>query len=114
MPKSSEEKSKLRTVVFCPGPMGIFEQSLALQERGWLQTMATDYYCDLSSFPYRWIPDGRIKRYLRKRYNPDLDGSQVRLRPLPSMVNRIGSRTTTRIVNRNRWVFWHNDQFDRW
>jgi hypothetical protein len=68
----------LRAVVFHPGPMGIFEQSLALQERGWLGKMIMDYYCDLSSPPYKWIPEGRLKKYLRKRYHSAIDSRYVK------------------------------------
>lgn len=105
---------RLRAVVFCPGPMGIFEQSLALQERGWLGTMAIDYYCDLGSPPFRWIPEGRIKKYLRKRYHPPLDSRPVRTRLLPSVITKIATTRTRSAERRNQWVFWHNKQFDAW
>ncbi len=104
----------LRAVVFCPGPMGIFEQSLALQERGWLGTMAIDYYCDLASWRFRWIPEGRVKKYLRKRYHPPLDSRQVRTRLLPSVLTKLGLRRARNNESRYRWVFWHNAQFDNW
>jgi glycosyltransferase involved in cell wall biosynthesis len=94
--------------------MGIFEQSVALQERGWLGTMAVDYYCDTDRPPYKWLVEGRLKKYLMKRHNSDLNSRQVRIRPLPSFVTRLGARLTHRRINRNQWVFWHNDQFDRW
>src|SRR5215212_8470154 len=80
--KAVDRKQTMRAVVFCPGPMGIFEQSLALEERGWLQTMAIDYYCDLSSPRFKWLPEGRIKKYLRKRYHPPLNSRRVRTRLL--------------------------------
>jgi len=54
--------SAIKAVVFSPSPMGIFEQSLALEERGWLQTMAIDYYCDLRNPRFKWIPEGKIKK----------------------------------------------------
>lgn len=105
---------RLRALVFCPGPMGIFEQSLALQERGWLGTMAIDYYCDLAGPSFRWIPEGRMKRYLRKRYHPPLDSRRVRTRLLPSVITKIATSKARSAESRNRWVFWHNAQFDTW
>ena len=104
----------MSAIVFCPSPMGIFEQSLALQERDWLGSMVIDYYCDLSSPPYKWIPEGRLKKYLRKRYHAPLDSKRVRMRPSPSIITKLGITYARRNVTRNRWVFWHNDQFDRW
>jgi starch synthase len=104
----------LRAVVFSPSPMGIFEQSLALQERGWLGTMAIDYYCDLASSRLRWLRDGRVKKLLRKRYHPPLDPRRIRTRVLPSLVTKFASSHTGNIQNRSRWVFWHNAQFDAW
>lgn len=104
----------LRALVFCPGPMGIFEQSLALQERGWLGTMAIDYYCDLAGPRFRWIPEGRIKKYLRKRYHPPLDSRRVRTRLLPSVMTKLGIGRARDNESRYRWVFWHNLQFDNW
>src|SRR5919106_766995 len=106
--------AELRAAVFCPGPMGIFEQSLALQERGWLGTMALDFYCDLSSPKFRWLPEGRIKKYLRKRYYPLLKSVNVRTRLIPSVVTKIGTSRARDAAQRNQWVFWHNAQFDRW
>ena len=104
----------LRAVVFSPTPMGIFEQSAALDERGWLGRMAVDYYCDLSSPPYKWIPEGRIKNYLRRRYNVGIDSRRISIRPLPLVVTRINSNLSRREHAVDRWVFWHNAQFDRW
>jgi glycosyltransferase involved in cell wall biosynthesis len=104
----------LRAVVFCPGPMGIFEQSLALQERGWLGTMAIDYYCDLGIRPFRWIPEGRIKKYLRKRSCAGLNSKRVRTHLLPAVIAKIATITATTSKGRIRSVFWHNAQFDRW
>src|SRR6185295_13368886 len=105
---------QLRALVFCPGPMGIFEQSLALQERGSLGTMAVDYYCDLGAPRFRWIPEGRIKKYLRKRYHPPLDSRRVRVRLLPSIITKFATGKARDSQTRDRWVFWHNAQFDRW
>jgi len=94
--------------------MGIFHQGLALQERGWLGTMAVDTYIDLARMPCTWLPDGRLKQVLAKRHYPPLDPRRIRTRPLPSAVVRAGCRVATSKTIRNRWVFWHNDQFDRW
>lgn len=104
----------LHAVVFCPGPMGIFEQSLALEERGWLQTMAIDYYCDLSSPRFRWMPEGRVKKYLRKRYHPPLNARRVRTHLLPSVITKIATSRAQSAQSRIRWVFWHNARFDNW
>ena len=112
--QSHDYKERLGAVVFSPSPMGIFEQSLALEERGWLQTMAIDYYCDLSSPRFRWIPEGRIKKYLRKRYHPPLSSRHVRTRLLPSVITKIATTRARTAQGRNRWVFWHNAQFDAW
>ena len=109
-----QQEDALRALVFCPGPMGIFEQSLALQERGWLGTMAIDYYCDLASPRFRWLPEGRIKKYLRKRYHPPLDARAVRTRLLPSVMTKLGARRARDNASRYGWVFWHNVQFDNW
>src|ERR1041384_7433148 len=111
---NADQKDALRALVFSPSPMGIFEQSLALEERGWLQTMAVDYYCDLSSPRFRWIPEGRIKKYLRKRYHPPLNSGRVRTRLLPSVITKIATTRARTAQSRNRWVFWHNAQFDAW
>jgi glycosyltransferase involved in cell wall biosynthesis len=112
--QTSDQENALHALVFCPSPMGIFEQSLALQECGWLATMAIDYYCDLTSPRFRWLPEGRIKKYLRKRYHPPLDARRVRTRLLPSVMTKIGMRRTRDNARRYRWVFWHNVQFDTW
>jgi glycosyltransferase involved in cell wall biosynthesis len=94
--------------------MGIFEQSLALQERQLLGTMAVDYYCDLASPTLRWIHEGRIRKYLRKRYHPRLNAKQVRTRLLPSILTKFATSKARDPHSRDRWVFWHNAQFDRW
>src|SRR5579883_2929847 len=104
----------LRAVVFSPGPMGIFEQSLALQERSALGTMALDYYCDLSRPPFAWLHEGKLKALLRKRYHPQLDRRLVRLRVAPALLQRVANRFAKRSEDMNRLVFWHNAQFDRW
>lgn len=112
--KASADQNGLRAAVFCPTPLGIFEQSLSLQERGWLGAMAVDYYCDISRAPYRFIPEGKIKKYLLRRYHPNIDSHQVYTRILPSVLTRIGTRLTGKHTTRDRWIFWHNEQFDRW
>jgi glycosyltransferase involved in cell wall biosynthesis len=94
--------------------MGIFEQSLSLQERGWLGAMAIDYYCDLSRPPYSFLPDGRIKKHLRKRYHPPLDSDQVHTLVLPSAVVRIATRWARSNTAQDRFIFWLNEKFDRW
>lgn len=107
-------KNELRALVFCPGPMGIFEQSLSLQERGWLQTMAIDYYCNLAGPPFKWMSEGRIKKYLRKRYHQPLDSSRIQTRLLPSVITKLATNRARNGEDRDKWVFWHNAQFDRW
>ncbi len=106
--------NSLSSVVFCPSPMGIFEQSLALQERGWLGTMAIDFYADLGSSKYRWLSEGRVKKYLRKRYHSPIDASKVRTRLLPSVMTKVATTWARENTTRTSWVFWHNIQFDRW
>jgi glycosyltransferase involved in cell wall biosynthesis len=110
----NNHQTDLRAAVFSPSPMGIFEQSLALQERGWLGTMALDFYCDLSSPKFRWLPEGRIKKYLRKRFHPPLKSVNARTRLIPSVLTKIGTLRARDAKQRIRWVFWHNAQFDRW
>ena len=111
---NGDNTARLRGLVFCPGPMGIFHQSLALQERGWLGTMAIDYYCNLSDAPYRWMPEGRVKKFLRKRYYKHLDARQVRIHPLPAAVMQFALRLPQSSMSQYRWVLWYNQQFDDW
>jgi glycosyltransferase involved in cell wall biosynthesis len=94
--------------------MGIFEQSLALQERGWLGRMVIDYYCDLSSPPYKWIPDGKLKKFLRKRYHPAIDSRYVKTYPSQAVMTRVRLRLARHEMDRIRGVFRHNAQLDRW
>ena len=94
--------------------MGIFEQSLALEERGWLETMAIDYYCDLASARFKWIPEGWAKKFLRKRYYAPLNSRRVRTHLLPSVITKIATIKARTSKGRTRWVFWNNAQFDRW
>jgi alpha-maltose-1-phosphate synthase len=110
----ANKAGRLRAVVFHPGPMGIFEQSLALQERGWLGRMVIDYYCDLSSPLYKWIPEGAAKKFLRKRYHPAIDSRHVRTRPALAVMARVRTRLARHEHARMRGVFWHNARLDGW
>lgn len=76
--------------------------------------MALDFYCDITKAPYRWLPNGRLRSYLRRRYLPALDSRRVRLHPLPAALARLGQPLyrTSQAVDKS--VFWINDQFDRW
>lgn len=112
--RAAGSSSNLQGVVFCPSPMGIYEQSLALQERQWLGTMAIDSYFDLSHPIYKWLPNGRVKKYLHKRYHAPLNARHIKSRPLSSIVSKVGTLLAATSAGRNRWVFWHNAHFDRW
>ncbi len=112
--RKADDDSGLRAVVFCPGPMGIFQQSMALQERGWLGTMAIDIYCNMSGAPYRWMPEGRIKKFLGRRYFKHLDARQVRIHPLPGALMQLAIRFPQSSTSLYRWVLWSNEQFDGW
>lgn len=112
--RTVDREQSLGAVVFSPGPMGIFEQSLALEERGWLRTMAIDYYCDLSSPRLKWIPEGRVKKFLRKRYHPPLTSRRVRTHLLPSIITKVATAKARTAESRVGWVFWHNAKFDGW
>ena len=109
-----DNRDSLRAVVFCPSPMGIFEQSLALQERGWLGKMVMDYYCDLSNPPYKWIPEGRLKKYLRKRYHSAIDSRYVKTYVSQAIKIRVRTRLARNEIERILGVFWHNAQIDLW
>jgi starch synthase len=111
---STSGMTELRAAVFSPTPMGIFEQSVALHERHALGTMALDYYCDVARRPYRWLRDGKLKSFLRKRYHPALDSNAIRLRPMPAVAKRLVDRFAKSVEHTNRLIFWHNHQFDRW
>ncbi|HZE73092.1 MAG TPA: glycosyltransferase family 4 protein [Pyrinomonadaceae bacterium] len=110
----SDLEANLRSVIFCPSPMGIFEQSLSLQERGWLGSMVIDYYCDLSQPPYKWLPESRLRKYLGKRYHPGLDSRSVRTYPTQAVRARLRTRLARNEKDRTLNVFWHNSQVDRW
>ncbi|HJQ67351.1 MAG TPA: glycosyltransferase family 4 protein [Blastocatellia bacterium] len=114
MSAKDDNGERLRGLVFCPGSMGIFQQSLALQERGWLGTMAIDIYCDMSSAPYRWMPEGRVKKILGRRYFKHLDARHVRIHPLPGAVMQLAIRFPQSTTSQYRWVLWGNVQFDAW
>lgn len=90
--------------------MGIYEQSLALLERGELRTMALDMFFDVASPPYRWL-GRRLREKLRKRSFPAIDSRFVRTRPIGAVTQRLRSRLDDRL---DRSVFRHNDGFDRW
>lgn len=111
---NSERSEKIRSVVFCPTPLGIFEQSLALQQADALGTMAISFYSDLSRPPYKWLPAGRIRNFLRKRYHPSLNFEHIRIHPLSEIISRFGVRWVNDNRERDKWVFWVNDRFDAW
>lgn len=107
-------RSDLRTVVFCPTPLGIFEQSLALHERYCLGAIVIGFYANLNRAPLKWIPESGTRRYLARRHSPDLDGSRILMNPIPSGIVEIVERITTERRTRDKWLFWANDRFDRW
>jgi glycosyltransferase involved in cell wall biosynthesis len=90
--------------------MGIFQQSLALRERGELHTMALDIFFDVDAPPYRWLGH-TLKHKLRKRAFPQIDRRFVRTRPIGALTERLRSRLDDRL---DKSVFRHNDGFDRW
>lgn len=103
-----------RAVVFCPSPLGIFEQSLALQEAGRLGAMALGFYSHLDRQPWRGLPEGRLRSYLTKRYRPEIDGSLVRMHPQRSAIVELGRRLTKDRKRQDELVFWSNRGFDSW
>lgn len=113
-PHAPNNGTDMQAIVFCPGPMGIFEQGLALQEAGWLGTLALDYYCDLSQAPFKWLPKGLIRSYLQKRYHPPIGAQRARIHPIPSLVTKLSQHFVKERAKWYQWQFWHNDQFDRW
>ena len=104
----------LEAVVFCPSPLGIYEQSLALLERGALRTMATDVYADFARFPLRALPEGRLRKFLLKRHHPGIDGKMVRTFLSGAIVHHVWSRRARTVREHDKRVFSWNDQFDRW
>ena len=114
MTTSNDHSDELSALVFCPSPMGLFEQSLALQERGWLGSMVIDIYCDLARSPYKWIPEGRLKKFLRKRYHPAIDSRYVKTYISQAVLGRIRMGLARQEIDRIRHVYWHNAQLDRW
>src|SRR5271166_2687259 len=100
----------LQALVCSPTPMGIYEQSLALRERGELRTMALDMFFDVAARPYRWFGNS-IKQKMRKRAFPQIDRRLVRTRPVGAILERFRSRFDDRS---DRSVFRHNDGFDQW
>ena len=101
-------------MVFCPGPLGIYEQSLALQERGLLGTMATDFYADFGRFPLRVLPEGRVRRFLMKRHHPSIAGELVRTHFSGALLHRLRTRRAGTVRENDQFVFAWNDEFDRW
>jgi glycosyltransferase involved in cell wall biosynthesis len=101
---------RLQALVCSPTPMGIYEQSLALLERGALRTMALDLFFDVASPPYRWVGDS-LKQKLRRRAFPQIDRRFVRTRPIGFLMQRVRSRFADRF---DETVFRHNHGFDRW
>ena len=108
--KVENRSTDLQALVCSPTPMGIFEQSLALRERGELHTMALDMFFDVAAPPYRWLGHS-FKRKLQKRAFPPIDRRFVRTRPIGALTQRLRSRLDDRL---DKSVFRHNDGFDRW
>lgn len=104
----------LRCVVFCPAPLGIFEQALALQEMEWLGAIAIGFYADLDGAPLRWLPESRLLRYFRRRYYPSLDASRIVMNPIPSAIGDAAAHFTTNRRTLDKWLFLANHGFDRW
>lgn len=100
----------LQALVCSPTPMGIFEQSLALHERGELRTMALDMFFDVAAPPYRWLSRS-LKQKLRKRAFPDIDSRLVRTHPAGALMHRLRRRLDDRLETS---IFRDNNQFDRW
>jgi glycosyltransferase involved in cell wall biosynthesis len=100
----------LEALVCSPGPMGIYEQSLALQERNELRTMALDIFFDLSPRPYRWLGH-TLRKKLGKRAFSAIDRRLVRTHPIGALSHRVRQSFADRLDDA---VFWNNDQFDRW
>jgi len=108
--KADYHSTDLLSLVCSPSPMGIYEQSLALHERGELRTMALDMFFDLNSPPYQWLTRG-LKEKLRKRAYPSIDRRLVRTHPIGALAHRFHRRFDDRL---DKAVFRDNDQFDRW
>ena len=105
----------LQAIVACPGPLGIFEQSLALQEAGALGSMATGFYSNMEGWPLRTLPpQGRFRRHLLKRHHPGLDPGKVRMRPLTTVRPELARRIIGTGARYDRLVFRANHSFDRW
>jgi alpha-maltose-1-phosphate synthase len=113
-PESAETPLSLEAAVFCPGPLGIYEQSLALQERGLLRTMATDLYADFKRLPLSALPSGRMRSFLIKRHHPPLEGRFVRTHWSRAILHQLRIRRTKAVQARDRAVFAWNDEFDHW
>lgn len=105
------KRGMVDALVFSPTPMGIFQQSLALQERGALQTMAVNAYFDLRASPWRLVRSTKFGRFLGRRFNPMLDTTRVRTNPLIGLYCGLSQRFQK---NKNKAVFLQNHLFDRW
>jgi glycosyltransferase involved in cell wall biosynthesis len=108
------DENQLQVVAACPGMTGIFEQGLALQEKGILGALALDYYFDLASAPYKWLPENNLKRYMRKYYSPTLSTSKIHTYPFYTTFVRGLNRLIKDSQSRNKLVYWHNGKFDSW
>lgn len=107
-------ENELKVVASCPGMTGIFEQGVALEEKGVLGALALDYYFDLSSVPYKWLPDNSLKKYLRKYYSSSLSLSKIYTHPFYSTFVRLHNRLSRDSQKKNQLVYWHNEKFDKW
>src|SRR5215469_120342 len=108
--KVENHSTDLQALVCSPTPMGIFEQSLALRERGELHTMALDMFFDVTAPPYRWLGHS-LKQKLQKRTFPPIDRRFVRTHPIGFVMQRLRSRVADRL---EKSVFRHNYEFDNW
>ena len=104
----------VRAVVSCPAPLGIFEQSLALQEADSLGAMYIGFYSKMDRWPLASLPDGKLRTYLNKRYQPGLQSRYVRMRPRTTVPPEIARRVFGAGQRYDRVVFQANDRFDRW
>jgi len=102
-----------RVVVACPGPLGIFEQSLALQELGILSTMAIGFYSKLDRPPLSVLRSGRLRSYLSKRHHAGLRSDLVRMNPTSGALLEIARRLLPG-VRYEGFLFPANHAFDRW
>lgn len=102
-----------RVVVACPSPLGVFEQSLALQEIGILGTVAIGFYSKLDRRPLSLVPSGRVRGYLAKRHHPGLRSDLVRMNPTYSLLLEAARKLLPRL-RYETILFPANRAFDRW